>query len=61
VAQKEQWCHAAESVSICGWGGTSDITSALSSNDGQGNAAVDGSPLAAKLAQAARMLLASRS
>src|SRR5262249_3839604 len=44
-----------------GCGGTSDITSARPSNDGQGRADVDGSPLAAKLAQAARMAAASRS
>jgi hypothetical protein len=59
AAQNEQWCLEAKSVSSSGCGGTSDSTSLLSSNDGQGTAAVDGSPLAAKFAQAARMLLAS--
>jgi hypothetical protein len=48
VAQNEQWCAAAKSVSTCGCGGTSDITCAPSPNDGQGSARDDGLPAAAK-------------
>ena len=59
AAQNEQWCAAAKSVSACGCGGTSDITCAPSLNDGQGSARDDGLPVAAKFAQAARMLAAS--
>ena len=61
AAQNEQWCLEAKSASTWGWGGTSDITSAWASNSGQGTDAVDGSPLAAKSAQAARMAAASDS
>jgi uncharacterized membrane protein len=60
AAQNEQWCLDAKSVSICGRGGTSDMTCATS-NDGHGTAADDGSPLAAKFAQAVRMRAASAS
>jgi hypothetical protein len=61
AAQNEQWCSAEKSVSICGWGGTSDSICALSAlpNAGHGTAAVAGLPLAAKVAQAVRMLAAS--
>src|ERR1700756_4703344 len=58
AAQKEQWCLRTKSVSTCGCGGTSDIMWVWS-NDGQGTAVVDGFPLVAKFAQAARMLAAS--
>src|SRR5262245_66547304 len=58
AAQNEQWCLDAKSVSIRGCGGTSDITCARS-NDGHGSTADDGSPVAAKFAQAVRMLAAS--
>jgi hypothetical protein len=58
AAQSEQWCFDAKSVSICGCGGTSDMTCATS-NDAHGTAADDGSPLAAKFAQAVRMRSAS--
>ena len=62
AAQNAQWCLAAKSVSTCGRGGTSDSICMLSAlNAGQGTSGVDGLPLAAKLAQAARMLAASAS
>jgi hypothetical protein len=56
--QNEQWCPTEKSVSICGGGGTSDNICALPTppNAGQGMAAEPGLPLAAKLAQAVRML-----
>src|ERR1700730_18830580 len=60
AAKIDQCCLDVKSVSICGCGGTSDMTCATS-NDGQGSAAEDGSPLAAKFAQAVRMLAASAS
>ena len=61
AAQNAQWCLAEKSVSICGWGGTSDSICALPvpSKAGQGTAADAGLPVAAKFAQAARMLAAS--
>ena len=46
-------------VQSCGWGGTRDITFSPWLNEGQASAGVEGSPVAAKLAQAARMLEAS--
>src|SRR5215470_15673677 len=59
VAQNAQWCLAAKSVSSCGWGGTSDNICALPVlNAGQGTAAEAGLPVAAKVAQAVRMLAA---
>jgi hypothetical protein len=61
AAQNAQWWVAEKPVSTCGCGSTSDITCALSSNDGQGSAADDGSPLAAKFTQVARILAASGS
>jgi hypothetical protein len=55
-----QWCRVAKSVSSCGWGGTSDSICALPVlKAGQGTAADEGLPVAAKFAQAARMLAAS--
>jgi hypothetical protein len=57
--QYEQLCFAAKFVSKWGCGDTSDITCAPSATDGHGTATVDGSPLVAKLAQAARMLAVS--
>ena len=59
AAQNEQWCAAAKFVSTADCAGTSDSTLPPSPNDGQGRARVDGLPLAAKLAQSARMLAAS--
>ena len=61
AAQKAQWCRAAKSVSICGCGGTRDSICALPAlpKAGQGTAAVAGLPVAAKVAQAVRMLAAS--
>ncbi len=61
MAQNEQWCLAAKSVSSSGCDGTSDSTDARPAppNARQGTAAVAGLPLAAKSAQAARMLAAS--
>src|SRR6185437_10324163 len=60
AAQNAQWCLDAKSVSTCGRGGTSDSICMLSApNAGQGTAAEAGLPLAAKFAQAARMLAAS--
>jgi hypothetical protein len=50
----------AKSVSSCGWGGTSESIRALPVlNAGQGTAADTGLPVAAKVAQAVRMLAAS--
>jgi len=60
AAQNPQWCRAAKSVPSCGCGGTSESIGALfAPNAGQGTAAVAGLPVAAKFAQAARMLAAS--
>ena len=60
AAQNAQWCRAAKSVSVCGCGGTRDSICALPVlNAGQGTAAVAGLPVAAKFAQAVRMLAAS--
>src|SRR5262249_13041024 len=61
AAQKAQWCLAAKSVSICGWGGPSDsiCVPPVPAKAGQGTADDDGVPVAAKLAQAVRMLAAS--
>jgi hypothetical protein len=57
--QYEQRCFVAKFVSTWGCGDTSDITCASPATDGHGTAAVDGSPLVAKLAQVARMLAVS--
>jgi hypothetical protein len=56
AAQNAQWCLVVKSVSICGWGGTSDSICVLfvPSKAGQGTAADVGLPVAAKFAQAAR-------
>ena len=60
--QNAQWCVEANCASSRGCGGTSDITRATAVlNVGQGSAAVDGSPPAAKLVQASRMRAASAS
>ena len=62
AAQNAQWCLAAKSVSTCGRGATSDnICMSSEWNAGHCTSTVDGSPLSAKLAQAARMLAASAS
>src|SRR6185369_4724024 len=59
AAQNEQWCAAAKSVLTFDCSGTNDSTLVPLPTDGQDRARVDGSPLAAKLAQAVRMLAAS--
>src|SRR5215472_19320000 len=59
MVQNAQWCLAAKSVSTCGWGGTSESICALLLKAGQGTAADAGLPVAAKFAQAARILAAS--
>ena len=59
AAQNEQWCVAAKSVSTSELGVTNDSTLAPGRNGGHGSAGDDGLPVAAKLAQALRMLAAS--
>src|SRR4026209_2795007 len=58
AAQKSQWWRAEKLLSSCGCGVTSDIPVPPSLNDGHWTVAVDGLPLAAKLAHAARMFVA---
>src|SRR5580692_12738498 len=58
-AQNAQWCAAAKSVSTFGCGGTSDSTFAPALNGGQGTGCDTGLPVAAKFAQAVRILAAS--
>ena len=61
AAQNEQWCAEAKVDSSCGCGDSSDSTPEPALNDRHGTALVDGLPIAANVAQAARIVAASLS
>jgi hypothetical protein len=61
AAQNEQWWLDAKSVSTAGLGVASESTLCFGPNDGHGTAVDVGLPVAAKFAQAVRMLVARAS